>query len=53
VSLFGISYWYVWSIWLPKKKGYTLKREWVVQEDGVSRFAFRKVARSDSDNDEA
>jgi len=43
VSLFGALYWYVWGVWLPKSKGYKLEREWVLQNDGISRYAFRKV----------
>ncbi|KAF5324296.1 hypothetical protein D9619_011392 [Psilocybe cf. subviscida] len=42
VSVVGIVYWYVWSRWLPARKGYRLVREWVIQADGVSRCAFRK-----------
>ncbi|KAF9479857.1 APC amino acid permease [Pholiota conissans] len=44
VSFFGLAYWYIWAIWRPKAKGYRLEREWVLQSDGVSRFAFRKVS---------
>ncbi|KAE9402301.1 APC amino acid permease [Gymnopus androsaceus JB14] len=43
VSAIGIGYWYFWVKWLPRKKGYQLVREWVRQEDGVSRFVYRKV----------
>ena len=43
VSLFGITYWYIWGIWLPNRKGYRLQREWVIQEDGISRYVFRRV----------
>ncbi|KAK7046438.1 high affinity methionine permease [Favolaschia claudopus] len=42
-SQLGVLYWWIWSIWLPRRNGYTLKREWEVQEDGVSRFVFVKV----------
>ncbi|KAJ7488059.1 APC amino acid permease [Mycena latifolia] len=45
VSLIGLAYWYVWSVWLPRKRGYTLVREWVLQDDGVPRCVFlRKEA---------
>ncbi|KAF8198485.1 APC amino acid permease [Pholiota molesta] len=44
VSLFGIAYWYVWAVRRPRAKGYKLEREWVLQSDGVSRYAFRKVS---------
>ncbi|PPR05490.1 hypothetical protein CVT26_009057 [Gymnopilus dilepis] len=43
LSLLGVCYWYVWSVWLPQKKGYRLERRWVLQDDGVSRYAFYKV----------
>ncbi|KAF5336486.1 hypothetical protein D9611_006685 [Ephemerocybe angulata] len=42
VSLFGIAYWYIWSIWLPRKRGYVLEREVVVMDDGVTKTTFRK-----------
>jgi len=45
VSVIGLSYWYVWAVRRPKAQGYTLEREWVMQPDGVSRYAFRKVHR--------
>ena len=45
VSLIGVIYWYIWSRWLPHRKGkeYTLEREWIVGDDGVGRQVFRKV----------
>ena len=43
VTFLGITYWYVWSVWLPKKKGYFLQREWVDGEDDISRYVFRRV----------
>lgn len=43
VSLIGVGYWYVWCVWLPRKKGYRLERTWVLQEDGVSRCVFRQT----------
>jgi len=43
VSFLGVVYWYVWSVWLPKSKGYKLERQWILQNDGISRYAFRKV----------
>jgi len=45
VSLIGVAYWYVQCVWLPRRNGYRLKRQWALQEDGVSRYVFRKVAR--------
>ncbi|KAF8996252.1 APC amino acid permease [Cyathus striatus] len=46
VSLFGVAYWYYWSIWRPRKFRYTLQREWVLQDDGVSRYVFRQISES-------
>ncbi|KAF8655593.1 hypothetical protein AX16_003014 [Volvariella volvacea WC 439] len=43
LSVLGVTYWYIWCVSLPKKNGYELKREWVLQDDGVSRFVFRKI----------
>ncbi|KAJ7115061.1 APC amino acid permease [Mycena crocata] len=42
VSLIGVAYWYVWGVWLPRKRGYTLEREWVLQDDGVPRCVFHR-----------
>ncbi|KAJ7245611.1 APC amino acid permease [Mycena haematopus] len=50
VSLLGAAYWYVWGVWLPRRRGYTLERVWVLQDDGVSRWVFR---RSGSDSSAA
>ncbi|KAF8899561.1 APC amino acid permease [Mucidula mucida] len=47
VSFIGLAYWYVWCRWLPKLKGYILQREWVLQDDGVSRCVFQKMPIED------
>ncbi|KAF9255771.1 APC amino acid permease [Marasmius fiardii PR-910] len=44
LSVIGVIYWYLKTVWIPKRHGYELRREWVLQDDGVSRFVFRKVA---------
>ncbi|KAK7464132.1 hypothetical protein VKT23_006295 [Stygiomarasmius scandens] len=44
VSLIGLAYWYVHTKWLPRRRGYKLVREWELQDDGVSRYVFRKVS---------
>ncbi|TFK65498.1 APC amino acid permease [Pluteus cervinus] len=44
VVLLGVTYWYIWGTVLPWRRRYKLEREWVIQDDGISRFAFRKVA---------
>ncbi|TFK65497.1 APC amino acid permease [Pluteus cervinus] len=43
VPFLGVAYWYIWFIVLPRRRGYKLERVWVLQDDGVSRYAFRKV----------
>lgn len=43
VSLIGLTYWYFWARWVPRKKGYRLVRREVVDGDGVSRFVFDRV----------
>lgn len=50
ISIIGIGYWYAWSVWLPRRGGYALRREWVVQKDGVGRGVFVKtpVSRGDT-----
>ncbi|KAJ6612557.1 APC amino acid permease [Mycena sp. CBHHK59/15] len=48
VSLIGVAYWYVWSVWLPRRRGYALERVWVLQDDGVPRCVFRRVAPAPS-----
>ncbi|KAF9003168.1 APC amino acid permease [Hymenopellis radicata] len=47
VSFIGLAYWYVWCRWLPRWKGYRLQREWVLQDDGVSRCVFQKMPIED------
>ena len=48
VTFLGITYWYIWGTWLPKRKEYRLQREWINEEDGISRYVFRRVPRSNS-----
>ncbi|KZT11572.1 amino acid transporter [Laetiporus sulphureus 93-53] len=42
ISLFGVVYWYMYCIWLPRRGGYKLVREWV-RENGVPRKVIKKV----------
>ncbi|KAF9446624.1 APC amino acid permease [Macrolepiota fuliginosa MF-IS2] len=42
VSIIGVTYWYIWGTWLPRKRGYTLRRVEALQEDGVSHWIFQK-----------
>ena len=43
VFFLGAVYWYVKFRVLPRRGGYALVKEDVIQEDGVSRQVFRKV----------
>lgn len=42
IAVLGVAYWYIWSVYLPERGGYTLEREVVIQEDGVSRSVFQE-----------
>ncbi|EIW55488.1 amino acid transporter [Trametes versicolor FP-101664 SS1] len=43
ISFGGIAYWYVWCVWLPRRGGYVLVRDWVRDDDGTPRRVVRKV----------
>jgi len=43
ISLFGVGYWYVWAVWVPRRGVFRREREVVRMDDGVSRVVFRKV----------
>ncbi|KAL1941718.1 hypothetical protein VTO73DRAFT_6718 [Trametes versicolor] len=43
ISFGGIAYWYVWCVWLPRRGGYVLVRDWVRDDDGRPRRVVRKV----------
>ncbi|KAI0646469.1 amino acid transporter [Trametes meyenii] len=43
ISLVGVVYWYVWVVWLPRRGGYVLVRDWIRDDDGTSRRVVRKV----------
>ncbi|EGO03346.1 hypothetical protein SERLA73DRAFT_119094 [Serpula lacrymans var. lacrymans S7.3] len=43
IASLGAVYWFNVFIWLPRRKGYKLEREMVVQEDEISRGVFTKV----------
>lgn len=34
--LFSIAYWYVWTTWLPKYRGYKLEDEYDILSDGTT-----------------
>ena len=43
ISFVGVTYWYVHFRWLPKKGGYRLVQERVVDDDGFSRNVIKKI----------
>ena len=43
--LFGILYWYVWTILLPRWKGYNLEEETRLLDDGTTVTTMIKVPR--------
>ncbi|KAI0746957.1 amino acid transporter [Daedaleopsis nitida] len=51
ISFGGIAYWYVWCVWLPKRGGYVLVRDWVRDDDGSTRRVVRKVISSSTSQD--
>jgi len=51
VSLIGVAYWYLRCVWLPRREGYKLEREWTLQRDGVPRCVFREVQSSPTRDD--
>ncbi|TFK89888.1 amino acid transporter [Polyporus arcularius HHB13444] len=49
ISFGGVAYWYVWCVWLPRRGGYVLVRDWVRDDDGSTRRVVRKVVVSSPD----
>jgi len=43
--LFGVLYWYVWTVFLPRRNGYTLEEETDVLDDGVAITRLVKVPK--------
>ena len=43
--LFGILYWYVWTVLLPRWKGYSLEEETRLLDDGTTVTTMIKVPR--------
>lgn len=34
--LFGVVYWYIWTVWLPRRKGCTLEEVVATLDDGTT-----------------
>jgi hypothetical protein len=47
--LFGILYWYVWTILLPRWKGYKLEEETRLLDDGTTVTTMIKVPREQAE----
>ncbi|KAH7910149.1 APC amino acid permease [Hygrophoropsis aurantiaca] len=43
IGFIGVAYWFVKFRWAPRRRGYKLERETVLQDDGVSRNVFKRV----------
>ncbi|KAG1871580.1 APC amino acid permease [Suillus subluteus] len=43
IGILGIIYWFVCFYWIPRKHGYRIVQETVLQDDGVSRNVLRRV----------
>ncbi|OJA08874.1 hypothetical protein AZE42_01735 [Rhizopogon vesiculosus] len=43
IGLVGIIYWFVFFDWIPRKHGYRIVQETVLQDDGVSRKVLRRI----------
>lgn len=43
IGILGIIYWFVFFYWIPKKHGYRIVQETVLQDDGVSRNVLRRI----------
>ncbi|KAG2354976.1 APC amino acid permease [Suillus spraguei] len=43
IGILGIAYWFVFFNWIPRKRGYHIVQEIVLQDDGVSRNVLRRI----------
>ncbi|KAG1747703.1 APC amino acid permease [Suillus lakei] len=43
IGLLGIIYWFVFFDWIPRKRGYHIVQETVLQDDGVPRNVLRQI----------
>ena len=43
IGLIGIMYWFIYFDLIPKKYGYRIVQETVLQDDGVSRNVLRRI----------
>ncbi|KAG2354975.1 amino acid/polyamine transporter I [Suillus spraguei] len=53
VGVLGIAYWFVFFDWIPRKRGYHIVQESVLQDDGVSRNVLRRIPNRSDDEGRA
>lgn len=51
IGILGILYWFVYFYWIPKKRGYRIVQETVLEDDGVSRNVLRKIPNGSGDEE--
>ncbi|KAG0706668.1 APC amino acid permease [Suillus ampliporus] len=49
IGLLGIIYWFIFFDWIPRKRGYRIVQETVLQDDGVSRNVLRRIPNGSGD----
>jgi hypothetical protein len=49
IGLLGIVYWFVFFNWIPRKRGYRIVQEIVLQDDGVPRNVLRRIPNGSDD----
>ncbi|KAJ8586141.1 amino acid transporter [Rhizopogon salebrosus TDB-379] len=53
IGLIGIIYWFIFFDWIPRKYGYRIVQETVLQDDGVSRNVLRRIPNEADDEGSA
>ncbi|KAG2066674.1 APC amino acid permease [Suillus decipiens] len=48
IGILGIAYWFVFFDWIPRKRGYHIVQEIILQDDGVSRNVLRRIPNRSS-----
>ncbi|KAG1783373.1 APC amino acid permease [Suillus placidus] len=49
IGLLGIIYWFVFFDWIPRKRGYHIVQETILQDDGVPRNVLRRIRNGSGD----
>ncbi|KAG2066670.1 amino acid transporter [Suillus decipiens] len=53
IGILGIAYWFVFFEWIPRRCGYHIVQETVLQDDGVSRNILRRIPNRSDDEGRA